>query len=125
MKGNTGGPRLSIKMVDGSNGTAIDGFEIELEQQVDGIWQEAVRLVTSPHGIVSIELAPPAGQLSRQGEQQRIFCHAWPHAVTREHDHPLLDSGCVTGLPGAGGHRRPHAIRHRHPRGRGSPPSRQ
>lgn len=59
MKGNTGEPRLSIKMVDGSNGTVIDGFEIELEQQVDGIWQEAVRLVTDRHGIVSIELAPP------------------------------------------------------------------
>jgi 5-hydroxyisourate hydrolase-like protein (transthyretin family) len=48
------GTKLSIKVIDGSNGTAVDGFELELEQQVDGSWQKAVKLVTDSSGIIRI-----------------------------------------------------------------------
>lgn len=58
--GSAEGARLSIKVVDGSNGMAIDGFGVELEQQVNGAWQDAVKMVTNSSGIIRIDdvLAP-------------------------------------------------------------------
>jgi 5-hydroxyisourate hydrolase-like protein (transthyretin family) len=57
-------PKLSVVVVDGRHGQAVEGLEVELDQQVNGTWQRVVQSATDSSGAISVPQNPAQGSYS-------------------------------------------------------------